>query len=181
MGSFIKKLRRKGRKYRKRGNLKDTRGLIKGRVDITDRPKIIEEKTRFGDFEIDTVIGANHNGALLTINDRVTSLVYIRKLEGKEAGPVVEKTIEALSPIKDLVKTITADNGKEFAFHDQISQALDLNFYFAKPYHSWERGANENTNGLIRQYFPKGTSFENISEQDVQKVQDILNNRPKKN
>jgi len=173
-------LRHKGRKYRKRGAAKDKRGIIKNRVDIEERPKIVDEKIRFGDCEIDTVIGKNHKGALLTINDRVTSLVWISLLSGKEAEPLTQKTIEVLLPIKNMLNTITADNGKEFAFHQKIAEALNVGVYFAKPYHSWERGANENTNGLIRQYFPKGTSFENITNEQVTYVQNKLNNRPRK-
>ncbi|MDZ4204281.1 MAG: IS30 family transposase [Bacteroidales bacterium] len=173
-------LRRKGRKYRKRGAAKDSRGIIKDRVDIEQRPAIVDEKERLGDLEIDTVIGQNHKGALLTINDRVSSMVFIAKLNGKNAEQLAQKTIEVLAPYKDVTNTITADNGKEFAEHKIISTNLDVDFYFAKPYHSWERGANENMNGLIRQYFPKGSSFENISNDDVQRVQNILNNRPRK-
>lgn len=173
-------LRHKGRKYRKRGAAKDKRGIIHNRIDISMRPKIVDEKVRFGDFEIDTVIGKNHKKALLTINDRVTSIVLIRKLPGKEAQPLAQKTIETLLPIKDLVHTITADNGKEFAYHEIIAQQLDVQVFFAKPYHSWERGANENTNGLIRQYFPKASSFELITDEHVKYVQDKLNNRPRK-
>ena len=173
-------LRRQGRKYRKRGNSKDTRGIIKDRIGIEKRPAIVDEKIRFGDFEIDTIIGQNHQGAILTMNDRRTGLLLMRKLKGKDAGPVVTKAIEALLPIKHLIHTITADNGKEFAYHKQISKALDIDFYFARPYHSWERGANENTNGLIRQYFRKGTSFEHITDAEVKRVQDQINNRPRK-
>ncbi len=150
-------------------------------MDIKLRPAIVDEKTRFGDLEIDTIIGKNHQGAMLTINDRVTGLVWIRKLQGKEAEPVAQKTIEALLPLKDLIHTITADNGKEFAHHQTIGQGLGVDVYFAKPYHSWERGANENTNGLIRQYFPKGTSFESVTDKDIEYVQNRLNNRPRKN
>ena len=179
-GILYTHLRRQGRKYRKRGNAKDTRGVIKNRVDIEQRPAIVNEKERLGDLEIDTVIGQNHKGALLTINDRVSSMSWIAKLNGKNADELAQKTIEVLNPFKGFMNTITADNGKEFAEHKIISTSLDMDFYFAKPYHSWERGANENMNGLIRQYFPKGTSFENISNEDVQKVQDILNNRPRK-
>lgn len=179
-GELHEHLRNKGRKYRKRGASKDKRGIIKNRVDIDMRPKIVDEKNRFGDLEIDTVIGKNHKGALLTINERVTSLTWIQLLGGKEAEPVTEKTINALMPIKDMLHTITSDNGKEFAYHEKIAEELDIDMFFAKPYHSWERGANENMNGLIRQYFPKGSSFENISAEDVRRVQDILNNRPRK-
>jgi transposase, IS30 family len=173
-------LRRKGRQYRKRGNSKDTRGIIKDRVDISSRPAIVDEKTRFGDLEFDTVIGKNHKGALLTINDRATGLVWIRLLTSKEASPLTDKAIEALMPYKDLIHTATADNGKEFAYHKKIAESLEISVYFARPYHSWERGANENTNGLIRQYFPKGSDFDLITERQVQEVQDKLNNRPRK-
>ena len=179
-GSLHTHLRHKGRKYRKRGNAKDTRGIIKDRVGIEKRPAIVEDKKRLGDLEIDTVIGQNHKGALLTINDRVTSMVWIAKLNGKNAEELAQKAIEVLHPYKELTHTITGDNGKEFAEHIIISKGLDIDFYFARPYHSWERGANENTNGLIRQYFTKGSSFENITDKDVEKVQDILNNRPRK-
>ena len=179
-GKIYTHLRRKGRKYRKRGNAKDTRGIIKDRVGIEQRPAIVEDKTRLGDLEIDTVIGQNHKGALLTINDRVSSMVWLAKLNGKNAEELAKKAIEILRPYKELTYTITGDNGKEFAEHKIISQGLDIDFYFARPYHSWERGANENTNGLIRQYFTKGSSFENITNKNVTKVQEILNNRPRK-
>jgi len=179
-GHLFEKLRHTGRKYRKGGDSKDKRGILKDRVSIDDRPTIVDEKVRFGDLEIDTVIGQNHQGALLTINDRVTSLVWIQLLEGKHSEPLTKATIQALMPLKQQIKTITADNGKEFARHQEIAKELNINFYFAKPYHSWERGANENTNGLIRQYFPKGSSFENITNQQVADVQNKLNNRPRK-
>lgn len=179
-GTLYKHLRRKGRKYRKRGNDKDTRGIIKNRIGIEQRPLIVDEKKRFGDLEIDTVIGKNHKGAILTINDRLTGLVWIKKLDGKEAEPLAKAAIDELYPIKDLLHTITADNGKEFALHETIKQNLEIDLYFARPYHSWERGANENTNGLIRQYFPKGSSFENITNQQIKYVQHKLNNRPRK-
>ncbi len=173
-------LRRKGRKYRKRGVTKDTRGIIRDRIDISQRPVVVDQKQRLGDLEIDTVIGKNHKGALLTINDRVSSMVWITKLNGKNAEELAQKAIESLTPYKELLHTITADNGKEFAEHKTISQSLGIDFYFARPYHSWERGANENTNGLIRQYFTKGSSFESITDKDVANVQEILNNRPRK-
>ena len=180
-GSLYLHLRRKGRKYRKRGSVKDSRGIIKNRVDISLRPKIVEEKTRIGDFEIDTIIGRNHKGAMLTINDRVSGFVIIEKLNGKNARELANKTIECLVPCQKWIKTITSDNGKEFADHETISKELNISFYFARPYHSWERGANENTNGLIRQYFPKRSSFENITNQQIKQIQHKLNNRPRKN
>ena len=173
-------LRHKGRKYRKRGASKDSRGIIKGRVGIQERPAIVEEKLRIGDMEIDTMIGRNHKGALLTINDRVSSKVWIAKLDSKDSTKLAEKAIGVLLPYQHIIHTITADNGKEFADHVTISQDLGIDFYFAEPYSPWQRGANENTNGLIRQYFPKGTCFESITEEQIKEVQDKLNNRPRK-
>lgn len=173
-------LRRRGRHNKKRGSLTNGRGYIKNRVDIDERPSIVDEKVRFGDLEIDTIIGKSHKGALLTINDRVTGLVWIRLLSGKEANPLTEATIDALKPFRNQIHTITADNGKEFSFHEEIASKLKVFVYFAKPYHSWERGANENINGLIRQYFPKGTDFRDITPEQVMHVQNILNARPRK-
>ena len=132
------------------------------------------------ELRIDTIIGKNHKGAILTINDRATSRVWIRKLSGKEAIPVAKITVWALRKVKNLIHTITADNGKEFAKHEDIAQKLDINFYFCKPYHSWERGANENTNGLIRQYIPKGTDFSEVTNKRIKWIENNLNNRPRK-
>ena len=153
---------------------------IKGRSNVEERPSIVDLKQRFGDLEIDTVIGSNHKGALVAINDRLTSKVWIRKLSGKDAAPLALKTIETLQPIKDLIHTIMADNGKEFAKYQEIAKDLQISFYFCKPYHFWERGANENTNGLIRQYIPKGTDFSDITDEFVNWVENKLNNRPRK-
>jgi IS30 family transposase len=179
-GELYQHLRSRGKRYRKRGNQKDSRGIIKDRVSIELRPAVVEEKIRFGDLEIDTVIGKNHQGALVTINDRATGLLRMKKVDRKEAELVKEAAISLLAEFKPYLHTITADNGKEFAFHKQISQALDVDFYFAHPYHSWERGANENLNGLIRQYVPKSSSFEDLTEDQVLYVQEQLNNRPRK-
>ncbi len=115
----------------------------------------MDEKKRFGDLEIDTIIGRNHKGAILTINDKWSSFVWIKKLNGKNATELAMEAIDALKVIKDLIHTITGDNGKEFAMHETISKQLDIDFFFAHPYHFWERGVNENTNGLIRQLCPQ--------------------------
>ena len=179
-GILYEHLRRGGRKYKKRGLAKSSRGIIKNRIDISERPKIVDSKTRLGDLEFDTIIGQNHKGAILTINDRVSGYLWMAKLTGKDANDLADKAIEILSPHKEWIKTITSDNGKEFAKHELISEEIQADFYFARPYHSWERGANENTNGLIRQYFPKGSSFENITNEQILYVQHKLNNRPRK-
>jgi len=179
-GNLYEHLRSRGKKYRKRGNSKDSRGKIKGRVDISERPVVVEQRERFGDFEIDTIIGKDHKGAIVTINDRATGLLKMKKLEGKNAEALADKTIELLTPYKFFLHTITSDNGKEFAAHQRIAQALKCNFYFAKPYHSWQRGSNENLNGLIRQYIPKKTDFQNLPDHYIQWVEDQLNDRPRK-
>ena len=116
----------------------------------------------------------------MTIVDRKTKLTFLHKLSGAKADETASAMIEKLSPIKDFVHTITTDNGKEFAHHEVVGAKLDAQFFFAQPYHSWERGVNENTNGLIRQYFPKGMDFSMISDQQVLEVEAKLNNRPRK-
>lgn len=179
-GDLYKKLRTKGKRYRKRGNKKDRRGQIQGRVDISQRPEEVEKRQRVGDLEIDTIIGKDHKGAIVTINDRASGMVKLAKVESKDADIVANKTIEALNDWKPYLKTITSDNGKEFAFHQKISQELKVDFYFAKPYHSWQRGSNENLNGLIRQYIPKKTNFEDITDEDLRFIETQLNNRPRK-
>lgn len=179
-GSLYKHLRRKGRKYRKRGNAKDSRGLIINRVDIDHRPKIVEDKSRFGDFEVDTIIGKNHQGAIVTVNDRASGFFKMKKVAYRTAELVKEAVIELLMPIKELLFTMTADNGKEFALHEQIAEALGIDFYFAKPYHSWQRGANENINGLVRQYIPKKADFSQYSDDYIKAINIKINQRPRK-
>ncbi len=174
-------LRRRGKKYQSRGsNGKTSRGQIKNRVSIDQRPKIVDERTQIGHWEIDTVIGKHHSGALVTIVERVTRFTVSVRVNRKDAQGVCAATIRLLLPFKDQVLSITSDNGKEFAYHEKIAKALDCDFYFAHPYHSWERGLNENTNGLIRQYFPKQTDFKKVSQRKVDQAMDALNNRPRK-
>lgn len=179
-GALYKHLRQSNKKRKKQYGSKDKRGQIRNRVSIDERPKLVEEKQRIGDWEIDTVIGQNHQGALVTIVDRVSKFTLIKKVESKHAEAVTEATIVLLQPYLDKTLTITADNGKEFAGHEKIKEQLSADVYFAHPYHSWERGLNENTNGLIRQYFTKGSSFANITEREVEAVMNKLNHRPRK-
>ena len=169
-GEFYKHLRRQGKKYDKRRNGKSTRGQIKNRVSIDDRPEVVDDKSRIGDWEIDTVIGKGHSGALVTIVERVTNFTVSAQVNSKSAADVTEATITLLRPFKDVVHTITADNGKEFAYHEKIGKALSAKIYFAHPYSSWERGLNENTNGLLRQYFPKGTNLKNVTQLEVRRA-----------
>lgn len=177
-----KHLRHKCKKQGSRGRVKERRGRMPNRKGIELRPSVVDRKERFGDLEIDTVIGKNKKGALLTINDRAGMVLWIRKLSGKNAEELAEATINVLRPLKKLgvLHTITSDNGKEFACHEKIAKKLKVEFFFARPYCSCDRGANENMNGLIRQYLPKGTDFENITPEDIQKIEDKLNNRPRK-
>lgn len=179
-GHWHEHLRTKGKKYRKRGAEKDKRGTIKDRVSIHDRPAIVETKGRVGDWEGDTIIGKDHKGAILTLNERKSGFVVMAKLTGKNAQDLSAKTVAVLTPYQAVCHTLTVDNGKEFAHHTQIATELDLQVYFADPYSSWQRGANENTNGLIRQYIPKKTDFDTVSEERLQEIQDLLNNRPRK-
>ena len=179
-GELYKHLRRNGRKYRKRGWAKDSRGIIKNRVSIENRPAEVDEKKRFGDIEFDTIVGRNHKGALFTANDRCTMITWIAKLSDKDSISLYKAAVKKLMPFKSLLHTITSDNGKEFANHMAIAEDLNVDFYFAHPYHSWERGANENMNGLIRQYIPKGSSLENIDDEYIEMIQEKLNNRPRK-
>ena len=179
-GFLFRHLRHKGKKYNKRCNKNSGRGCIPNRIDIDFRPLIVEEKKRLGDWELDTIIGANHKGAIVSIVDRASKLTKLVKVPNKSSENVGKAIISVLSPIQDHVLTLTADNGKEFASHQKVSLELQSEFYFAKPYHSWERGLNEHTNGLVRQYFPKGKSFENISQEDIEKVENYLNHRPRK-
>ena len=172
-------LRRQGKKYDKRRHNKSSRGQIPNRVGIEHRPIIVDAKVRVGDWEIDTVIGKNHSGALVTIVERVTRLTLSAQVENRTAEAVAEATIRLLKPYKGQVHTITADNGKEFSQHEKISEALSSQFYFANPYSSWERGLNENTNGLLRQYFPKNVDLKTVTQQAVDEAVSKLNSRPR--
>ena len=180
-GALFKALRRKGKKYHHRRNDKQAgRGFIKNRVSIDERPQVVDDKSRIGDWEIDLVIGKGHSGALVTIVERKTSFTVSTRVDDKSAKTVTAATIALLQPFKDAVLTITADNGKEFAYHEEVTEHLKCGVYFADPYCSWQRGWNENTNGLLRQYWPKSTDFKKVSQSSVQDVIVKLNDRPRK-
>jgi IS30 family transposase len=179
-GDLWRSLRRRGKRYNKRAGKNAGRGLIPNRIDISERPAIVERKTRIGDWEGDTVVGAGHRGGLLTLVERKTKLTKIAKLPRSTAVATRKAAVRRLKPVSDAVHTITFDNGKEFAAHQDIAQALDAKIFFATPYHAWERGLNENTNGLIRDFFPKGTDFTTVTAAEVAKVERLLNSRPRK-
>jgi len=165
---------------RKRYGSYERRGQLLNRVSIDERPAIVERRTRLGDWELDTIIGKGHKQAIVSLTERKSRLTLIAKVPTKEAEGVKNAVLKLLSPLSEYVHTITSDNGKEFAHHELIAEALNADFYFAHPYSSWERGLNENTNGLIRQYFPKGHDFTTIIQKEIQSVMDKLNNRPRK-
>ncbi len=179
-GILYKLLRRKGKKYNKRAKQNAGRGMIPNRVDISLRPDIVEDKTRLGDWELDTIIGARHKGAIVSMVERSSKLTKLVKVPRKTADLVARALCKRLKPIESFVYTLTADNGKEFSFHESVSTELSAGFYFATPYHSWERGLNEHTNGLVREYFPKSTNFLEVTEEQVLEVENLLNNRPRK-
>lgn len=180
-GTLYAHLRHSGKKYNKRSSGKAGRGCIPNRIDIKERPAVVEEKSRLGDWEGDTIIGANHQGAILSIVDRKSKFTLLAKLDNKCADGVVKATKACFDRLSNpIVHTITYDNGKEFSSHEKISELLDAQCYFATPYHSWERGLNEHTNGLVRQYVPKKTDFATVSAEYVEKIENALNDRPRK-
>jgi len=178
-GTLHQHLRRQ-KKQRKRDSGYIRRGQIPNRISIEKRPKIVARKGRFGDWEADTIVGARHKGGLLSLVERKSKLIRLRKLATKSAAEMKDHSIALLAPLATRVHTITVDNGKEFCDHELIAAALQAHIYFAHPYASWERGLNENTNGLVRQYFPKKYHFASITDKDVQQVEDLLNDRPRK-
>jgi IS30 family transposase len=180
-GKLYKHLRGGNKKYKKRyGKHKNRRIIIKNKVSIDERPSIINNKERFGDWEIDTIVGKNHKGAIVTIAERKSKFILMRKLNTKNAKHLAIQTIRLLAPYKDLVHSITSDNGTEFAEHEYIAKKLDAKFYFAHPYSSWERGLNEYSNKLIRQYIPKKSDFDDFSNKYISEINLKLNNRPRK-
>jgi len=165
---------------RKRYGSYDRRGCIPNQVSIDERPAIVDSKRRFGDWEGDTVIGKGHRGALVTLVERKSLYTVIRSVLHKTAAAVRNAVVDGLSPYIDWVHTITYDNGREFADHEGMASDLDARIYFAHPYASWERGLNENTNGLIRQYFPKQRDLTTVTPCEIEKAMDKLNHRPRK-
>ena len=179
-GGNLYKYLRCQKQRKKRYGTPDHRGQIKGRVSIDERPKVVNERSRIGDWEADTVIGKQGGSVLVTLIERKTRWSMIGKASNRTAAEVQSVIVKQLLPLSEHVHTLTYDNGKEFAYHQDIDQELQSNGYFAHPYHSWERGLNENTNGLIRQFFPKGKDLIGVTDKDIQIVMNKLNNRPRK-
>ena len=180
-GDLYKSLRQSNKKRRKKySSNANTRGQIKDRVSITERPQVVENKARLGDWEGDTVVGKDHKGFLVTLVERKSKLTLIEKVKDKSAETVASAVINALTPYKNQTHTITFDNGKEFAGHKHIAKKLETDIYFAQPYASYERGLNENTNGLIRQWVPKKTDLREFNDDYFNDIQLALNHRPRK-
>lgn len=180
-GMLFQYLRQGSRKRRKSyGTGKTQKGSIKNRISIEKRPKIVESQIRIGDFEGDTIVGKNHKGSLVTLVDRKSLYLKMYLLPDRTAHSVTNAVCKVLKNVKKHLHTITFDNGKEFAFHEDISKKLETKIFFANPYSFWQRAINENLNGLIRQYFPKKTDFSKLTQKDVERVENELNNRPRK-
>jgi len=174
--TFLRGKLRRGRRYR----INRQRGQIIGRIGIELRPTIANERRRRGDYEIDTVFGRGRKAPLLTIVDRRTKFLVVEQVASKHADGVATGLIQGLQRTRRRVHTITSDNGKEFAQHQQVAKTLKAKFFFARPYASWERGTNENTNGLLRQYFPKERDFSTITQKEIDFAVLELNHRPRK-
>ena len=176
-GALYTHLRHSGKK---RYGSKDRRGQIKNRISIDERPKIVDRKLRIGDWEGDTIIGKQQQKAIVTLVDRASKMTRIGPVATKHSDIVAAIMIKLLVPMESTSHTVTLDNGKEFSGHGKIAESLNINIYFAHPYSSWERGLNENTNGLIRQYIKKGSSFEGVTNERINFIEGRLNNRPRK-
>ena len=178
-GDLYAQLRRGGRLYNNSKH-RPYRGKIKDRVSIEKRPEIVDKRIRIGDWEVDSVIGKLNKSSLVTLVERMSRYTVIMRVNSKESQIVAQAIITRAKELRLPLHTITGDNGTEFANHKKIANELGIDFYFTHPYSSWEKGTNENTNGLIRQYFPKGTDFNAISDDAIKLVENELNNRPRK-
>jgi IS30 family transposase len=179
-GDLYTHLRHQNKTYRKRYGAAHSRNGIPNRTDIDERPDEANKRQRVGDWEADTMIGKNHKGVFVTLDERKSKLRLAMPVSNKKAQDVTDAIVDLFKPIKRFVKTITFDNGKEFAFHEEIAKKVKCDTYFAKPYHSWERGQNENANGLLRQYFPKSMELIDVTAKQVFEAVHKLNSRPRK-
>jgi len=168
------------KKRRKRYGSYDRRGKLPNRVSIEERPLIVEQRQRIGDWEVDTIVGKGHHQGIVTLIERKSRFALLSKVEQCTADQVSKAMIDLLLPISDRLHTITADNGKEFAEHERVAHELQVDFYFAHPNSAWERGANENMNGLVRQYIPKKCNFASVTSAELIQIMKRLNYRPRK-
>jgi IS30 family transposase len=179
-GMLWKNLRCQKQKRKRYAGGRERRGQIPNRRPLSDRPLHIEARKQVGHWECDTVIGANHKGAVVTMVERKSGYAVIAKVANKTSALVSSAIVDKLKPMAVRVKTLTFDNGKEFAGHAYIDEQLQSTAYFARPFASWERGSNENLNGLLRQYVPKKRAMSTVSDEEIRMIQNRLNNRPRK-
>jgi IS30 family transposase len=180
-GGLWRHLRQAAKKRRKRYGASDSRGKVAGKRHISERPPEVESREEVGHWEIDTVMGTEHGrNSVLTLVERATGYAVLGKLERHCAAEAVTRCVELIERQAGRVSTVTSDNGSEFHSYKQIEEATGVEFYFATPHHSWERGTNENTNGLIRQYLPKKTSQAHVTQTDCDAIAAKLNSRPRK-
>ena len=182
-GTLYRHLRHASKPYRKRYGKADARTKAAKRAakpSIDDRPEVVNQKTRFGDWELDTVIGQNHKGVLVTLTERTTNYLLMKRIDDKSATETRKAIVGLLRESRLPVHTLTSDNGTEFADYEQIARSLRADFYFAHPYRAWERGANEHNNKLIRQFIPKKTDFSQMGPKEIQTYENWINNRPRK-
>ena len=178
-GDLYKHLRCQ-KKRRKRYGTYDRRGKLPNCHSIEERPAIANSRKRLGDWEADTILGRKHKQAMVTLIERKSRFTLVRKIKRRTALMVRKSVCKSLVLVQDKVHTLTSDHGKEFAAHEQIAETLKLKFYFAHPYAAWERGTNENTNALLRQYFPKKCDFQSVSSKQLEQAMSRLNFRPRK-
>lgn len=179
-GQLYKNLRCQKKRRKRYGKGHQRRGQIVGRRSIEQRPAHIESRSQIGHWEADTVIGVNHKQAIVTLVERKSGYAVIAKVQNKTAKLVSKAIVKLLEPFKAKVKTLTYDNGKEFAKHAWIDKKLSSTGYFARPYCSWQRGSNENFNGLLRQYVPKKRLMSTVTDEEITMIQNRLNHRPRK-
>ena len=179
-GTLWKHLRCQKQKRKRYASGRDRRGQIPNRRPLSERPLHIEARRQVGHWECDTVIGASHKGAVVTMVERKSGYAVMAKVSNKTSAAVGSAIVGELQPLAARVKTLTFDNGKEFAGHAHIDEKLQSTAYFARPFASWERGSNENLNGLLRQYIPKKRSMSTVSDEEIRMIQNRLNNRPRK-
>ncbi len=179
-GALWKNLRCQKQKRKRYAGGRERRGQIPNRRPLSERPLHIEARSQVGHWECDTVIGANHKGAVVTMVERKSGYAVMAKVTNKTSALVSSAIVDKLQPLAARVKTLTFDNGKEFAGHAYIDEQLQSTAYFARPFASWERGSNENLNGLLRQYVPKKRAMSTVSDEEIRMIQNRLNNRPRK-
>jgi IS30 family transposase len=179
-GHLYRYLRCALKRRRKRYGAKDSRGRLAGKRMIQERPRHIDQRRELGHWEIDTVLGQRSKHCIVSLVERKSGYLQIGKLTARNKKQTTGRTIELIRRHPDLFRTITADNGTEFHGYAQIEQATGVPFYFANPHHAWERGTNENTNGLIRQYLPKGMNMARLTQRQCDAIAKSLNTRPRK-